>query len=50
MDMLTSWADGESSFTFAFRLVRPALIVPAAYALAFLLAARIIFGRRDIHS
>jgi ABC-2 type transport system permease protein len=50
LDMFESWAGGESSYAFGLRQVRPAFVVPAAYALVFLGAARIMFGRRDIHS
>ena len=45
-----SFSRGLSDYRFEFRLLRPGLVVPPVSALVFLLAARTIFARRDIHA
>ncbi len=48
--VLVSYAEGLSEYRVDARFLRPGILVPAASALAFLLAARIMFVRRDIHA
>ena len=45
-----SFSRGLSDYRFEFRLLRAGLVVPPVSALVFLIAARTIFARRDIHA
>jgi ABC-2 type transport system permease protein len=45
-----AFSRGLSEFRFDLRLLRPGLLIPPVSALVFLLGARTIFARRDIHA